>query len=216
MDDDFWKTLTQVLHDAPQESETWPTPLKGQRPESDDPAWEAIGSRLHHPTPAAVLVPIVERADGLTLLLTKRTAKLADHAGQIAFPGGKVMDSDRSLIHTATREAFEEISLFEHHITPIGYLDTYVSITGYRIVPVVARISPDIAPIAHPDEVETVFEVPLSFVLNTAHHQLKSKEWYGRTRFFYAIEYNPWYIWGITAEIIRDLAIRMNQCVLEK
>jgi 8-oxo-dGTP pyrophosphatase MutT (NUDIX family) len=208
-DHPLWTILNEVLHPAPQENDTWPTPLKGQRPDVDDPAWRAIGERLNNPIPAAVLVPIVARPTGLSLLLTQRTAKLNDHAGQIAFPGGKVAPQDQSVIETATREAFEEIALGAHHITPLGFLDSYVSITGYRIVPVVARISPDMIPLPHPDEVDAVFEVPLDFVLNRDNHQLKSRDWYGRERFFYAIEYDSWYIWGITAEIIHDLALKV-------
>jgi 8-oxo-dGTP pyrophosphatase MutT (NUDIX family) len=202
----FFAHLEQRLHAQPQEEGGLPTPLRGMPIDEHDPAFAAIAARIRAPTPAAVLVPIVEREQGLSLILTKRTAKLNDHSGQIAFAGGKVSPEDKSPLHTATREAFEEINLHPSHVSPVGYLDTYISITGYKIVPVVAKINPSITLKAHLDEVDAIFEVPLTFVLDQNNHQLKAKEWYGRERSFYAIEYESWYIWGITAEIIRNLS----------
>ncbi len=159
--------------------------------------------------PAAVLVPIVARPEGATLLLTQRTAHLAQHAGQIAFPGGKIDAADASPAAAALREAWEEIGLPAHHADPVGYLDAYLSGTGYRIVPVVAVVPPDLTLAINPVEVADVFEAPLSFLMDPARHERHAREWRGKTRHFYAIPYAERYIWGVTAGIIRNLYERL-------
>ncbi|HYE48839.1 MAG TPA: CoA pyrophosphatase [Azospirillaceae bacterium] len=154
---------------------------------------------------AAVLVPLVDRPDGLTVLLTQRTAHLAAHAGQISFPGGGVEPEDASAEETALRETAEEIGLSRHHIDLVGRLDTYVTRTGFRITPVVGIIRPPF--ILHPDpyEVAEVFEVPLSFVLDPAGRERRSAEYKGATRWFWVFPYQDRYIWGATAGMLVNL-----------
>ena len=157
-------------------------------------------------TPASVLFPIVLRETGPSVLLTQRTEDLRDHPGQISFPGGRVEPEDASPAHTALREAREEIGLLEHHVEVIGYLPEYRTITGYRIMPVVAFVRPPFA--LHPDsrEVAEVFEVPLSFLLDSANHKRHTIQLQGKVRDFFAVPYGDRFIWGATAGIILGLA----------
>ena len=159
--------------------------------------------------PAAVLVPIVERSD-LTVLLTERTAHLSAHAGQIAFPGGKIDPGDGGPRQAALREAREEIGLDPRFVTLLGYLEPYHTGTGYLITPVVARVEPGFTLTPDPAEVEDVFEVPLAFLMNEANHTVDSREWQGGARQFYAMHYEQRYIWGATAGIIRALYRRLS------
>ena len=158
---------------------------------------------LHRP--AAVLIPIIARPEGATILLTKRSAHLKDHAGQVAFPGGKMDQNETDPIETALREAEEEIGLGHRYIEPIGYLEPYLSSTGFRIVPVVATVDPSHHLSLDPNEVETTFEVPLTFLMNPIYHETHSREWRGALRQYYAMPYKDHYIWGVTAGIIRNL-----------
>jgi 8-oxo-dGTP pyrophosphatase MutT (NUDIX family) len=157
--------------------------------------------------PAAVLVPVVARAEP-TVLLTQRSASLPDHPGQIAFPGGKI-ESGETPIAAALREAEEEIGLDQQHIEPLGYLDLYMTTLGYRIVPTVARISPDYSITLNREEVDDVFEVPLEFLMGPGNHQRHSREWNGMTRTYYAMPFGERYIWGVTAGILRNLYERI-------
>jgi 8-oxo-dGTP pyrophosphatase MutT (NUDIX family) len=157
------------------------------------------------PTQAAVLVPLVPRDNGLAMLLTQRTAHLSQHAGQVAFPGGRIDATDKSPVAAALRETEEETGIDRRYVEPLGYLDTYLTGTRYRIVPVVALLRPGFTVTPHQDEVADVFEVPLSFLMNPAHHQRHSREWQGKERFFYAMPYQERYIWGATAGMIRNL-----------
>jgi 8-oxo-dGTP pyrophosphatase MutT (NUDIX family) len=158
--------------------------------------------------PAAVLIPVVAHEEP-TVLLTQRTAHLADHAGQIAFPGGKIDKKDGSPLAAALREAQEEIGLAAGFIEPIGYLDLYMTTLGYRIVPVVARVRPGFALTLNADEVDDAFEVPLSFLMESSNHQKHSREWKGMTRYYYAMPFGERYIWGATAGIVRNLYERI-------
>jgi 8-oxo-dGTP pyrophosphatase MutT (NUDIX family) len=158
--------------------------------------------------PAAVLVPVVDRSEP-TILLTQRTADLPDHAGQIAFPGGKIDQADESPLAAALREAEEEIGLDRDFVEPIGYLDLYMTTLGYRIVPTLARVRPDFSLHLNRGEVADAFEVPLSFLMEAANHQRHTREWKGMTRTFYAIPFGERYIWGVTAGILRNLYERI-------
>ena len=158
-------------------------------------------------TPASVLLALVDRPDGLTLLLTQRTAHLTDHAGQISFPGGRAEDVDADPVATALRETEEEIGLDRRHIDVIGTLPDYLTGTGYHVTPVVALVQPPFALAADPDEVAEIFEVPLAFLMNGAHHQRLSYERPdgGGKRSFYAMPYERFFIWGATAGMLRNL-----------
>jgi 8-oxo-dGTP pyrophosphatase MutT (NUDIX family) len=163
---------------------------------------------MEAPRAAAVLIPIVAR-DELTVLLTLRTATLSTHAGQIAFPGGRVDDGDASPMAAALREAEEEIGLSAAHIEPLGFIDSYRTGTGYRIAPVVALVAPDFTLRLNPAEVTETFEVPLAFLMDAANHQRQSREWRGRQRSFYAMPYGERYIWGATAGMLINLRQRL-------
>lgn len=157
------------------------------------------------PREAAVLIPIVERLQEPTVILTVRTAYLSSHAGQVAFPGGKVDQDDSGPIAAAVREAEEEIGLDPQAVRTIGELAPYLTGSGYRVVPVVAQVSQEHQLALNPHEVDDVFEVPLSFLMDPANHQLQSRKWQGRDRYFYAMPFGERYIWGVTAGIIRSL-----------
>ena len=158
--------------------------------------------------PAAVLVPIIDRSEP-TVLLTLRTAELASHAGQVAFPGGKIDPADESPVAAALREAREETGLAPTLVEPIGYLDLYLTFSGFRILPTVARVKPDFSLLLNPQEVTETFEVPLKFLMMPANHQRKTRDWNGFARDYYAIPYQNRYIWGITAGILRNLYERV-------
>jgi 8-oxo-dGTP pyrophosphatase MutT (NUDIX family) len=168
-----------------------------------DPMTVAI-AKVRPIRPAAVLIPVVARAEPM-VLLTQRTAHLKDHAGQISFPGGKIDKSDASPLAAALREADEEIGLAPQLVEPLGYLDLYLTTFGYRIVPTVARVAPDFSLTLNRDEVDDAFEVPLSFLMSPENHQRKSRDWNGLTRHFYEMPYGERYIWGATAGILRNL-----------
>jgi len=172
-----------------------------------DPVVSAIAA-VRPIKPAAVLIPVVER-DAPTVLLTQRAVHLPDHAGQIAFPGGKIDKSDATPLAAALREADEEIGLAAGYIEPIGYLDLYLTTLGYRIVPVLARVRPGFSLTLNRSEVDDTFEVPLAFLMQEANHQRHSREWQGMTRTYYAIPFGERYIWGVTAGILRNLYERI-------
>jgi 8-oxo-dGTP pyrophosphatase MutT (NUDIX family) len=157
------------------------------------------------PKEAAVLVPIVQREAGASVLFTERATGLRQHSGQIAFPGGRVDPEDGTVLAAACREAEEEIGLERRFIEPLGYLDAYLSSTQYLVVPVVGLVSPGHTLRLNPSEVADTFEVPLEFLMDPAHHELHSREWKGRLRRYYAIPYGDRYIWGVTAGIVRNL-----------
>ncbi|MFQ5765846.1 MAG: NUDIX hydrolase [Rhodospirillales bacterium] len=156
-------------------------------------------------TPAAVLVALVNRAGGLTTLFTRRTENLENHAGQISFPGGHREPGDDTPEETALRETEEEIGLHRRHVEVIGRLGRYVTRTGFAVTPVVALVEPPFELEPDPREVEDVFEVPLSFLLDPANHERHAHEVGGQTREFYAMPYEGYYIWGATAGMLVNL-----------
>jgi 8-oxo-dGTP pyrophosphatase MutT (NUDIX family) len=156
-------------------------------------------------TPAAVLVGLVKRPEGLAVLLTQRTDHLHHHPGQISFPGGHKDPGDDSPEETALREAEEEVGLGRRHVEPIGRLCEYVTRTGFSVTPVVAFIEPPFDIIPDPFEVEEVFEVPLAFLLDPANHQRHSREFEGHMREFHAMSFRDYYIWGATAGMLINL-----------
>ncbi|KMO31771.1 DNA mismatch repair protein MutT [Methylobacterium variabile] len=162
------------------------------------------------PRLAAVLVPVVPRDDGVAVLFTLRAAHLRDHSGQIAFPGGKIDPADPSPLAAALREAEEEVGLDPAAVTPLGYLDPYLSGTGFLVTPVVGLVAPDAPLRLNPHEVAEAFEVPLDFLMDVANHALHSREWRGRQRRYYAIPFGERYIWGVTAGIVRNLYDRLR------
>jgi 8-oxo-dGTP pyrophosphatase MutT (NUDIX family) len=162
--------------------------------------------------PAAVLVPLVDRADGMTVLLTRRTAHLDHHAGQISFPGGRIEASDADPVAAALRETQEEIGLDLSHVEVLGRIDGYVTITNFTVVPVVAIVHPPFELKPDPFEVDAVFEVPLAFILDPANHQRHFREGPdGKRRYFYALPYGDYYIWGATAAMLVNLAEALNK-----
>lgn len=154
--------------------------------------------------PAAVLIPIVMRA-APTVILTQRSAHLADHPGQIAFPGGKIDAVDESPIAAALREAEEEIGLSRSFVAPIGYLDVYGTTFGFRILPVVAQVTPGFSLTVNRSEVDETFEVPLAFLMDPANHRQQTRAFRGIMRQFYAMPFGERYIWGATAGMLRRL-----------
>lgn len=158
---------------------------------------------------AAVLFSVIERPEGLTTLLNMRPQHLKNHGGQIGFPGGKVEAVDKGPASTAVREAMEEIGLPSENITALGFLDAYITGSGFRVVPVVAKVTPPASFTLDVNEVEAAFEVPFSFLMNPDNHTHDFINWKGRTRFYYEMPYHDgktdWRIWGVTAGIIRLL-----------
>lgn len=178
------------------------------------PAWQpeivADGRLLQAyepPREAAVLIPLVMHEAGVTVLLTRRTAHLHDHAGQISFPGGRVEAHDASAVETALRETEEEVGLRADAVEVLGTLPRYATATGYVVTPVVALVSPGFSLDLDAFEVEEVFEPPLAFLMNPAHHERRLVDVGGVRRTFYAMPYvagRRYFIWGATAAMLRN------------
>ncbi len=165
------------------------------------------GDRATGLTAAAVLVPLVERPDGLTVMLTKRTAHLAHHPGQISFPGGRLEPEDRGDPATcALRETAEEVGLAPERVQVLGRLDDWATGTGFIVTPMVGAITPPFTLAPDSFEVDEVFEVPLDFVLDQANHQLQRREVRGIQRPFWALTWGDKLIWGATAGILVNLS----------
>ena len=154
--------------------------------------------------PAAVLLPIVDRPGGLSVLLTLRASDLRAHSGQVAFPGGKI-DAGEAPRGAALREAYEEIGLEHRFVEPLGWLDPYLTGTGFRVAPLVALVEPSFALNVNKLEVDEVFETPFAFLMDAANHRREAREWQGRRRNYYAMLHEGRYIWGATAGILRNL-----------
>lgn len=154
---------------------------------------------------AAVLVPLIDRPEGLHILFTHRNANLQNHAGQISFPGGRMEPGDASASAAALRETDEEIGLPPASVEVIGRLDDYITGTGFVIAPIVGMIRPPYAVKLDPSEVDGVFEVPLAFILDPANHRRESRVFNGVERRFHAMPYGDKYIWGATAAMLLNL-----------
>lgn len=185
-----------------------------------DHAWRDHGDHLLNPglvdfasglklRDAAVLVPVVDDGDEAKVILTQRTSTLRKHSGQIAFPGGAIDPEDVSPEQAALREAEEEIGLDRSFVEPLSRLPTYYAATGFRITPVLSLVRRGFDLKPNPTEVDDVFEVPLSFLMDEANHQRGSRVWDGHERHFYLMPYEERNIWGITAGILRTLYERL-------
>jgi 8-oxo-dGTP pyrophosphatase MutT (NUDIX family) len=155
--------------------------------------------------PAAVLVPLIDHAGGMTVLLTRRTDHLSKHAGQIAFPGGRIEQDDADAMAAALRETEEEIGLSREHVAIIGRLDTYVTGTGFEITPMVGIVSPPFPIAIDPVEVAEVFEVPLAFILDPSNHRRTERVLEERRRAFFVLPFEGRNIWGATAGMLVNL-----------
>ncbi|WP_353256546.1 CoA pyrophosphatase [Hyphomonas sp.] len=155
--------------------------------------------------PAAVLFGVIPRREGATALLTLRPTTMADHAGQVALPGGKVDPLDIDEVAAALREAHEEVGIAPQDVDVLGKGAPYVTGTRYRITPVVGLLPNDFVPVPEPGEVAAVFETPLSFLMNTANHTAAETFYQGKNRRYYEMPHNGYRIWGVTAGIIRRL-----------
>lgn len=169
-----------------------------------DPVHEGEPGRALRP--AAVLVPVVDRNDGLSVLLTRRTDHLHHHPGQISFPGGRVEEADTSPVMTALRETEEEIGLAPDRVELLGELADYHTGTGFRVTPVVGLVHPPFELLLDDFEVAEAFEVPLAFLLDPANRQRHRMEYQGRMREYYAIPYGDYFIWGATAGILVQMS----------
>ena len=158
--------------------------------------------------PAAVLAGVVERLDGLQVLLTLRSSHMRAHSGQVAFPGGKI-DPGEAPLETALREAHEEIGLASEFIEPLGWLDPYFTGTGFRVAPLVALLRPDFVLTPNSNEVAEIFETPFAFLMDAANHEVHEREWRGIARKYYAMPHEGRYIWGATAGMLRNLYERL-------
>jgi 8-oxo-dGTP pyrophosphatase MutT (NUDIX family) len=181
---------------------TWEPEIVSERPMTD-----------RSPAHASVLIALVQREE-LTVLLTQRTDHLNDHPGQVSFPGGRVELEDADAVATAVREAQEEIGLAPQFVDVLGQLPTYTTGTNFIVTPVLALVQPGFTLVADPFEVAEVFEVPLAFLMNPAHHRWHTVEMAGRMREFLSM---PWagvdaegqprryFVWGATAAMLRNL-----------
>lgn len=187
-------------------------PLTGSsmRPIRSDYAFSADGETKVL-TPAAVLAPIVRRPDGWTMLLTTRTASMPTHAGQTAFPGGRVQPEDRDAVATALRETWEEIGLASEFIRCVGRTESYETGTGYEISPIVGLVDPGFELKLDPREVDAVFETPIEFLFDPVNHTKREGEFRGAKRSFYEFIHNDNRIWGATAGMIRVLYERLYE-----
>jgi len=162
---------------------------------------------------AAVLVPIIERQSETTILFTKRTDHLSKHAGQIAFPGGRLDQTDPGPVEGALRETEEEVGIPSAHVDVVGFLDPYETGTGYRIQPVVGLVAPGFTVTINPYEVAEVFEVPFSFLMDQQNHRQHKVMWQGKHREYYAMPYDDYYIWGATAGMLKALYDRLSDAM---
>ncbi|MGC2414517.1 MAG: CoA pyrophosphatase [Stellaceae bacterium] len=191
--------------DDPEEAAAFRTVLRGDRDLNPalNPAVTPPSTALR---PAAVLVPLIDHAGGMSVLLTQRTAHLSAHAGQISFPGGRIEEHDPDAVAAALRETEEEVGLPRHQVNVVGRLDTYVTGTGFEITPIVGIVAPPFALAIDPYEVAEAFEVPLAFILDFRNHQRIERAVGARRRCFFVLPFEGRNIWGATAGILVNLA----------
>ena len=163
----------------------------------------------HTERPAAVLCGLRERAGVLHVILTQRAAHLKQHAGQVAFPGGKIDVTDRTALDAALREAEEEVGLTPDQVQVLGTLDPYFTSTGFRVTPFVGAVDGDWQPVPEPGEVDEVFEPPLDFLMDPANRQRHHHDRLGYRRYYYAMPWQGRYIWGATAGMLKGLSDRL-------
>ena len=199
----FFDSLAGVLHDVA-------TPPQ-QTPWNYHELIDLIDENGTTIRPAAVLIGLIERDSRLQVILTRRTEALKHHASQISFPGGRIEESDDDPVAAAVREAQEEIGLSSGHIEPLGYLDSFLTITGFHVYPVVARVSADFIPKADPSEVDEIFEAPLEFVLDPENAKPIEIEYRGKSRTIIEFQYKQYRIWGATASILVNFRKRIEQ-----
>ena len=181
-----------------------------QRPSSDfdlNPGARPGGRTLR---PAAVLLALVETAQGPSVLLTKRASGLRHHPGQIALPGGKVDETDADITAAALREAHEEVGLDPGAVRVLGHLPAHETITGYAMTPVLAHVAGTFAPRPEQAEVAEAFFVPFAHIADPASYRVERRQWLGQWRSYYAVPWGPYYIWGATARVFRALAEGMK------
>lgn len=167
----------------------------------------------HRMVNAAVLVGLIARPTGVHVLLTRRTDSLQHHAGQVSFPGGRVDPQDRSALDAALREAWEEVAIAPAQVEPLGFLDPYATITGFRVLPLVARLPEDYRAIPNPDEVADAFEVPLAPLLAGDRLVTLSGPYRGRVRSYWEYQVGPHRIWGATAAMLVNLGRRLGAAI---
>lgn len=202
----FFASLSGALHDA--------AITPAQSPWNYHELIDLIDENGTAIRPAAVLIGLIERQSGLHVILTRRTEALKHHAGQISFPGGRIEESDQDPVAAALREAQEEIGLMSEHVMPLGYLDSFLTITGFHVYPVVAKVSADFVPKADPDEVDEIFEAPLEFVLDPDNAKPIEIEYRGKSRTIIEFQYRHYRIWGATASILVNFRKRIEQARL--
>lgn len=161
--------------------------------------------------PAAVLIALIDRPNGLNIILTKRASHLKHHPGQIALPGGKVEASDVNTAAAALREAEEEIGLPAENVKILGALPCHETITSFQVTPIVGHVQRDFEHRPEKGEVDEIFEVPLAHVTNTANFQIQGRLWQGQMRYYYVVPYGPYYIWGATARMLRSFAEELKK-----
>jgi len=161
--------------------------------------------------PAGVLIPVRRHEAGLSVLLTQRSADLKHHAGQVSFPGGRMEESDADIEMTALRETREEIGISEEHVSIIGYLETMPTVTGYAVTPIVGFVDGSVPLEIDRTEVEYAFEVPLSFLTESANHRMVTREWQGLSFSMVEFHYEGQRIWGATAQMLLRFINMVNK-----